>query len=290
MSKKRILVTGAGSQLGKTLRMMKIKDYDIDFQTKYTLDISKKKEVKAFFKDNRYDYCFNFAAYTDVNKAEFQPAKCLKVNVKGVENLAKAARKYDFTLVHISTDYVFDGQKNTPYTETDVPNPLNVYGASKLLGEQIVKMCLDKYFIIRTSWLYSPYNNNFVKTILRLSKKDKPLRLINDQTGTPTYAQDLVDFILYLLQQTEAHPGENHYGLYHFSNKGKTNWYEFGQSILKLSGKQNEVIPISSAMFDSPAKRPAYSVLSKKKIKKTFGYKARHWETALQDFMKQYLK
>ena len=285
MSKKRILVTGAGSQLGKVLRMMNPDDYEFDFQSKYTLDISKKKEVKDFFKKNTYDYCLNFAAYTDVNRAESQPDKCLKVNVKGVENLAKAGRKYGFTLVHISTDYVFDGKKDKPYLETDIPHPLNVYGSSKLLGEQIIQMCTQKHFIIRTSWLYSPYNNNFVKTILRLSEDKKSLRLINDQTGTPTYAPDLVQFILHLIKFTEKNPEQNNYGIYHFSNKGKATWYEFGNEIIKLSGKKKKIIPITSGKFDSPAKRPAYSVLSKKKINETFNYKARHWKKALEDFI-----
>jgi len=290
MKKKRILVTGAGGQLGKSLRMMKIDDFEIDFQSKYTLDISKKKEVKAFFKANQYDYCLNFAAYTDVNKAEFYPDKCIQVNVKGVENLAKAARDHAFTLIHISTDYVFDGQKQKPYVETDLPNPLNVYGSSKLLGEQIVKMCLDKYFIIRTSWLYSAYNRNFVKTIIELSKKEKVLQLINDQTGTPTYAPDLIDFILYLIRQTEDRSDDDLYGLYHFSNRGKATWYEFGQQILKFYAKNKKIVPITSDRFDSPAKRPAYSVLSKKKIEKNLNYKVRPWQKALEEFLKQYKK
>jgi len=287
MNKKRILVTGAGSQLGKSLRIVNPEDFEIDFQSKYTLDISKKKEVKKFFNENNFDYCLNFAAYTDVNKAESEPDKCLKVNVKGVENLAKAARKHQFTLIHISTDYVFDGQKNKAYRETDIPHPLNVYGASKLLGEQIIQMCTEKHFIIRTSWLYSAYNNNFVKTILQLSENQKNLRLINDQTGTPTYAPDLIKFILHLIRHTEQNPDKNYYGLYHFSNKGKTNWYEFGKEILKLSGKTNTIIPISSSMFDSPAKRPVFSVLSKKKIEQTFGYRPRHWKKALKNFIQK---
>ena len=288
MNQKRtkILITGAESQLGKTLRMLPDfnENFNFVFKNKYTLDISNKKKLKNFFKENSFDYCFNFAAYTNVTQAESDKKKCFEVNVKGVANLAKAAKKHDFTLVHISTDYVFDGFKEKPYLETDEPNPLNVYGESKLLGEQIIEQYLKKYIIVRTSWLYSRFNKNFVKTILNLSKSKQKLKLINDQTGTPTYADDLIKFILFLTETIENNPKKNYFGLYHFSNRGKTTWYDFGKKILEYAGIEKVIKPIDTSRFNSTVKRPAYSVLSKSSIKDIFEYKPRKWETALKDY------
>jgi len=283
-NKIKILVTGAESQLGKSLRMMPCPYFDVTFKSKYTLDITDKKAVKRFFKENNFDYCFNFAAYTNVNQAETDKKACFNVNVKGVANLAKAAKKNDFTLVHISTDYVFDGKKNTAYMEDDKTNPLNVYGASKLMGENIISQYLKKYLIIRTSWLYSKFNRNFVKTVLELSKTQKKLKLVNDQTGTPTYAPDLIQFLLFLIQTIEENPKKNYFGTYHFSNQGKATWYEFGQKILSYAGIEKKIKPINSARFERHVVRPPYSVLSKKKIKQLFDYKPRKWENALKDF------
>lgn len=283
--KTKILVTGAKSQLGKTLKtMLPLKDMDFKFTDKKTLDISDRKAVKQFFKKNKFDYCFNFAAYTNVNQAETDQDAVIDVNVGGVSNLIKQAKKYNFTLVHISTDYVFDGKKRKPYREDDKVNPLNFYGVSKLIGEHIIQMQLKKYLIVRTSWLYSKYNKNFVKTILELSKYKRKLKLVNDQTGTPTYAPDLVNFLLFLARTIEENPKKNYYGIYHFSNEGKATWYEFGQKILSLAGISKKIKPIDSARFESRVKRPAYSVLSKKKIKKLFDYKPRKWDKALKNF------
>ena len=280
----KILVTGAESQLGKSLRMMPHTDFDVIFKSKYALDITDKKTVKKYFKDNRFDYCLNFAAYTNVNQAEIDKNLCFDINVKGVANLAKAAKKNDFTLVHISTDYVFDGKKYKAYTEEDEPNPLNVYGTSKLMGEDIIRQYLKKYLIVRTSWLYSKFNRNFAKTVLELSKTQKKLKLVNDQIGTPTYAPDLVRFLLFMIQTIDENPKKNYFGTYHFSNKGEATWYNFGQKILSYAGIDKKIKPIDSARFESRVVRPAYSVLSKKKIKQQFDYKPRKWEEALIDF------
>jgi len=281
----KVLVTGSESQLGKSLRMMPDnKRFDFVFKNKYTLNISDKMKLKKFLNENKFDYCFNFAAYTNVNHAEVDKKKCFDVNVKGVANLAKAAKKYDFTLVHISTDYVFDGLKGKPYLETDETNPLNVYGESKLMGELIIEQHLKKYVIVRTSWLYSKFNKNFVKTILDLSKSQRKLKLINDQTGTPTYADDLVQFLLFLTETIENNPKKNYFGLYHFSNKGKTTWYNFGKKILEYAGIEKKIKPIDTARFNSTVKRPAYSVLSKNKIIDIFNYKPRKWDIALKDY------
>jgi len=283
-NKIKILVTGAESQLGKSLRMMPHPDFDVTFKSKYTLDITNKKTVKNFFKENSFDYCLNFAAYTNVNQAEVDKKTCFDVNVKGVANLAKAAKKNNLTLVHISTDYVFDGKKNKAYIEEDETNPLNVYGASKLMGEEIIRQYLKEYLIVRTSWLYSKFNRNFVKTVLELSKTQKKLKLVDDQTGTPTYAPDLVQFLLFMIQAIEDNPKKNYFGTYHFSNKGKASWYEFGLKILSYAGIDKKIKPINSARFESRVVRPEYSVLSKKKIKQLFDYKPRKWDDALKDF------
>jgi dTDP-4-dehydrorhamnose reductase len=283
--KPRILVTGAESQLGKSLRMHpRLKNYDVTFKSRYTLDITDKKAVKNFFGEHCFDYCFNFGAYTNVNQAETNKKACFDVNVKGVANLAKAAKKNDVNLFHISTDYVFDGDKSKPYTEDDEPNPINVYGQSKLLGEEIIEDYLDKYLIIRTSWLYSKFNKNFPKTILELAKTQPKLKLVNDQIGTPTYAPDLIDFLLFMVDTIEDNPKKNYSGIYHFSNKGKASWYDFGKEILSVAGIDKKVKPIDTARFESHVKRPAYSVLSKNKIETVFDYKPRKWQEALQDF------
>ncbi len=282
MSKrKKILVTGAGSQLGKTLRILNDNGFKYDFRSKYMLDISDPKELNRFLAKNKYDYCFNFAAYTAVNLAETDRAKCFDVNVRGVANLSKAAKKHDFTLIHISSDYVFDGKQDKPYTETDPTHPLNYYGKTKRLGEQIIQQYLNKYLIIRTSWLYSDYNNNFVKTILKMAQEGQKVKIVQDQIGTPTYTKNLIRFILTAIKKTEKSP--ELYGLYHFSDKGEASWYDFGKEVYKLTGIDKEIIPIKSTDFASPAKRPHYSVLSKRKAEQAFGVRAEKWQDALKD-------
>ena len=283
-NKIKILVTGAESQLGKSLRMLPHPDFDMTFKSKYTLNITDKKKVKQFFKENNFDYCFNFAAYTNVNQAEKDKKKCFKVNVEGVANLAKAAKKNDVTLVQISTDYIFDGQKKQAYKEDDQPNPLNIYGQSKLMGEEIIASYLKKYLIVRTSWLYSKFNKNFAKTVLDLTKLPHKLKLVDDQIGTPTYAPDLIEFLLFMVQIIEENPKKDYYGTYHFSNKGKASWYEFGKQVLKEADVDRKIKPIDTARFESHVKRPAYSVLSKSKIESIFDYKPRKWQVALKDF------
>jgi len=282
--KTNILVTGAGSQLGKSLQSLPAGDFIFDFQRKDTLDIRNKKQLNQIFEKKNFDYCLNFAAYTDVNSAEKEPEKCFDINAKAVENLAKICKKHDCTLVHISTDYVFDGKKDKPYDENDPTNPINIYGKSKQKGEAFIRQHLTKYIIIRTSWLYSAYNRNFVKTIIDLSAQKKELQLVNDQTGTPTFALDLVRFILFVIQKMKRGKSDDYYGIFHFSNNGEATWFEFGEQIIKLSGSKTKIIPVTSGQFLSPAKRPAYSVLSKNKIKKVFNYEVRNWKTALQEY------
>jgi len=276
-----VLVTGADSQLGKTLKELShLSIFDFDFTDKEILDISHKNAIFDAFEAENYDFCFNFAAYTDVNKAETEQKMCYNINVQAIENLAKACKKHHTTLVHISTDFVFDGKKEIPYIETDETNPLNYYGQSKLLGEQAIQKQLREHFIIRTSWLYSRYNNNFVKTISRLAQTDKPLNIVADQMGTPTYAVDLIDFILRIVTS------ENNktYGLYHYSNNGSASWFDFGEEIIKKLKINKQITAVDSDAFKTPAKRPAYSVLSKEKAMVTFGIQPRDWQDALADY------
>jgi dTDP-4-dehydrorhamnose reductase len=273
-----ILVTGANSQLGKTLQeYTHLSTFNINFTNFRELDITDKIEIRRAFRKKKYDYCFNFAAYTDVNMAEYEREKCLQINAEAVENLSKTCKKHGVTLVHISTDFVFNGKKNTPYTETDDTYTLNYYGQSKLSGEELIKKQLDEYFIIRTSWLYSKYNNNFVKTISHLAQTNKPLKIVADQIGTPTYAVDLIDFILRIITSKN----NKAYGLYHYSNSGSASWFEFGKEIVKNLQIDKQITPVETEHLEMLATRPAYSVLSKVKAKNIFGVKPRSWQEAL---------
>lgn len=284
----KVLVTGADSQLGKTLKEIVPEGFDLDFKSRKNLDITDIDTVHGLLADNKYQYCYNFAAYTNVNQAEVDKEDCYNINVRGVANLVAACQKNNCTLVHISTDYVYDGEKTNPYTETDATNPLNYYGESKLLGEEMIRNNLAHHIIIRTSWLYSEYNHNFVKTILQLTKKNETLHLVNDQKGTPTYARDLVDFIIHLSRIIKQKKDDFYFGLYHFSNEGTATWFDFGKEIVKLSKQNTKVEATDSSRFVSPAKRPAYSVLSKQKTVDMFGLEVRDWQTALLDFFNHY--
>ena len=275
-----VLVTGANSQLGKTLQeYTHLSTFDFHFTDIRTLDINNKRAVNRVFKANQYDFCFNFAAYTNVNLAERQRQKCYDVNVNAVKNLSKTCLKYNTKLIHISTDFVFDGNKRTAYYETDEVFPINYYGQSKYLGEQVIKNTLRQHYIIRTSWLYSHYNHNFVTTILDLAELKKPLKIVADQIGTPTYAVDLIDFILQIAIQKK-----HHYGLYHFSNKGEASWFDFAKEIIKKAGIDKTVLPIDSLQYKTLALRPAYSVLSKQKAIETYNIQPRSWQKALAEY------
>ena len=278
-----ILVTGADSQLGKTLQALQPGGFEIDYTDRQDLDITDEQQVLKVFARKHYDFCFNFAAYTDVNAAETDKDNCFAVNTKALENLALASMQNDVVLLHISTDYVFDGKQTLPYSETDTPQPLNYYGKTKLWGEEIIQNKLNKYFIIRTSWLYSAYNRNFVKTILKLGQQQDSLQLVNDQKGTPTNALDLIRFILEIIDNYQKTADFKHFGIYHFSNGGSATWYDFGKEIIELNNIKTSVSATDSQHFVSPAKRPAYSVLSKQKAINTFGINIRHWQEALQD-------
>lgn len=275
-----ILVTGASGQLGKCIQDLSKEHSDLKFS--FTdipeLDITDENFVKRYFEDNSFDYCINCAAYTNVDKAETEIALAYKINAEAVRNLAIACRENDVKFIHISTDFVFDGEKKTSYTEEDVPNPINVYGKSKLQGEYHVLEILKDYFIIRTSWVYSEYGKNFLKTMLRLGNEMEELNVVNDQMGSPTYAANLATFIMFLI----THKREE-YGLYHYSNEGAISWYDFAIKIFELAELPIKVNPISTLAYPTPAQRPNNSNLSKIKTISTFEIQIPVWNNSLKN-------
>jgi dTDP-4-dehydrorhamnose reductase len=274
-----ILVFGASGQLGQCLQALaeerKIKN--IHFLPKAQANIVDRAALQETFKRYQPVYCINCAAYTAVDKAEDEPEAALEINRNGVENLSKLCREYNTTLLHISTDFVFAGTGYIPLSETDETNPINVYGRSKLAGEKIIAEYLDKYFILRTSWLYSEFGNNFVKTMLRFGKERPELKVIWDQAGTPTYAMDLADCILTIIRN-----GSQQYGVYHYSNEGLISWFDFAKNIFELSQIEVKVIPVRTAEYYTKAIRPAYSVLDKAKIKTNLNIQITYWSDSLR--------
>jgi dTDP-4-dehydrorhamnose reductase len=276
----KVLVTGAHSQLGKTIKELYSTNEDeiqFTFTTRAELDITTKDKVEAFFSKNNFDYCINCAAYTDVDQAEIDTKSAFKVNAEGVKRLAQICKNTNTVLIHISTDYVFDGSKKEPYTELDTPNPINEYGKSKLLGEQYIQEILQKYFIIRTSWLYSKYENNFIKTMIRLSKERNELDVVSDQIGTPTFANDLAEVILNFIKIKT-----NKFGIYNYSSEGRTNWYDFAKAIFEFLKIKIKVHPIKAKDYSIPLKRPNFSVLDKTKINQLLDINIPYWKDGLK--------
>ncbi len=278
---KKVLVTGAKGQLGRCIRdaVSEYSGLDIFFASKNELDIENTALVEEFFKTNSFDYCINAAAYTNVEKAESEQDKAFMVNAQAVKKLALQCKEAGIVFIHISTDYVFDGKKKAPYVEEDITNPLNVYGASKLKGEQYIREICERYFIIRTSWLYSQYGHNFLKSILKFSKEGKRLTVTTEQTGTPTNANDLARLILDIIVS-----GSEDYGLYHFSNEGETTWYGFAEAILKLSNQFDATKLVKTRQYHTFAKRPEYCVLDKNKCISTFQTLSLDWDLSLAKF------
>ena len=273
----RVLVTGSNGQLGQSLQAITTNaKHSFEYKNSRELDIADELKVAKTFEKNNFDYCINCAAYTAVDKAESEPNKAFAVNVTGVENLAKVCLKHDVILIHISTDFVFDGMKTTPYTEEDTPNPINTYGKTKLQGEQVVQELLAKYFIIRTSWLYSEYGSNFVKTMVRLGKERDELQVVNDQFGTPTYAGYLAKVILHIINSSSKE-----YGLYHYSNEGECSWFDFAEEIFRISSIDITLKGISTAEYPTAAERPVYSVLCKDKIYKNLAIQRSSYANSL---------
>jgi len=272
-----ILVTGANGQLGQALQAEAPQmphEATWVFCDSQNLNITDVQSIESAFVQHQPNYCINTAAYTAVDKAESESEKAFEVNAHGPLLLAQTCQKYGVTLLHISTDFVFDGQKHTPYTEADKPNPTGVYGASKLLGEQHIQQTWTQHYIVRTSWVYSEFGHNFMKTMLRLAQERPELRVVNDQIGTPTHARELAKALGQMIEVDAQHPA---YGLYHYSQEGQCSWYEFACKILEVNGLTTPVIPIATADFPTPAKRPKYSVLDKTNIQRAFQLNINDW-------------
>jgi dTDP-4-dehydrorhamnose reductase len=278
-----VLVTGANGQLGQSLQFI-AKNYPelhFIFCSSSDLDITNLESCQAVFLKIKPNYCINAAAYTAVDKAESEPEKANLINVIGPKNLAVVCKEFSSVLLHISTDFVFDGSKNIPYNETDIPNPTGVYGQTKLDGENAIQAVFENYYIIRTSWVYSQFGNNFMKTMLRLASERDSISVVNDQIGTPTNAVDLAECLVKIITSNSHLPSSN-FGIYNFSNEGQCSWYDFAKEIFKINKIEIDLKPIPTSSFPTPAKRPKYSVLDKTKIKSTFGLEIKNWELSLK--------
>ena len=280
MKKKNILITGANGQLGREMR--KVLDDDIFVNAIYTdveeLDITDAEAIENCVTSNQVDYIVNCAAYTAVDAAESNVELCTKLNMEAPTLLAQAAHKHNAKLIHISTDYVFDGSSCRPYHEDDEICPKSVYGRTKADGERHIIDVAPESIIVRTAWLYSPHGKNFVKTMLELGRSRETLRVVSDQIGTPTYALDLASVIKTFIDSEQWHPG-----IYHFSNEGAISWYDFTMAIHRIAGITTcHVLPCMTKDYPTPATRPHYSVLDKSKIKATIGIEIPYWEESLE--------
>jgi len=289
---KNILITGAKGQLAREFQVLvEDEDYNIEdatfyFTDKDALDITDKQELLDFIEMNAIDTVINCAAYTAVDKAEDDEVLALKVNAEAVGNLASISKENNIFLIHISTDYVFDGNGDRPYQEEDQTNPQGKYGITKLRGEELLKEINPPHaIIIRTAWVYSEFGNNFLNTMLRIGKERSEINVVCDQLGAPTYAKDLARSILTMLhQETQFRTTQTTDTVvtYHYSNEGSCSWYDFAQAIFKLANIECKVNPISTEEYPTPAKRPHYSVLDKTKIKEAYGLVIPHWDDALK--------
>jgi dTDP-4-dehydrorhamnose reductase len=279
---KKILVTGANGQLGRCIKEAAPigEKYVVDYLSRTDLDIADEVSVLAHFRSNSYDYCVNTAAYTNVEKAESDEAQAYLINATGVKNLAAACKKQGTIFIQISTDYVFDGTKKRPYLETDETNPINIYGASKLKGEELLTQTMERYFILRTSWLYSQYGHNFLNSMLKFAAAGKELTITTEQVGTPTNANDLAQVIWSLIVSEITK-----FGIYHYSNEGEGTWYDFASEIFKASPLLSNTKLAKTDHYPTFAKRPAYSVLSKAKIDQLLVKSAPDWKESLQQLI-----
>lgn len=274
-----VLVTGANGQLGQSLQFI-APDYPqirFVFCPSSELDITNEKGCESVFAKIKPEYCINAAAYTAVDKAESEPEKAYSINVGGAKNIAAACKRHNAILLHISTDFVFDGNASKPYLENDIPNPTGVYGQTKLDGEKAVQSVFDNYFIVRTSWVYSQFGHNFMKTMLRLASERDSLSVVNDQIGTPTNAVDLADTLAKIVISNKKA-----FGIYNYSNEGQCSWYDFAKKIFEFNNINIDLQSIPTTSFPTPAKRPAFSVLDKTKIKGSFGIEIKNWEDSLK--------
>jgi dTDP-4-dehydrorhamnose reductase len=279
---KKILVTGADGQLGSELKKLsKDEPFEFIFTDINELDITDIQACTAFFDKVKPHFVINCAAYTAVDKAESDKALAWKINVDAVKNLVISSSLYDSYLIQISTDYVFDGKASTPYVEWDLVSPQSEYGKSKAAAE-LEALAYSKSLVIRTSWLYSTFGNNFVKTMIRLGKERDSIDVVFDQTGTPTYAEDLASAILQIIGKIGSENKKFVAGIFHYSNEGVCSWYDFACAIMKLNGLKCKVYPIETKDYPTPAKRPEFGVLNKSKIKSTYEIETNHWYSSLE--------
>lgn len=276
--KPKILVTGSNGQLGKELKQMasSFPQFEFIFFSREDLPIHHFELLRNFFKGYHPQYLINCAAYTAVDRAETEKELALQVNAEAVGVMAAVCKEYNTKFIHISTDYVFDGAATSPYKEDAVTNPQSVYGSSKLQGEQEALQFNPDTIIIRTAWVYSEFGKNFVKTMLKLMNEKEEISVVADQVGSPTYAANLAEAILTIISSANWQPG-----IYHYTDEGIISWYEFALAIKEITGSTCRVNPIPTTAYPTPAKRPAYSVLDKSKIQKTFGVVTNNWKSSL---------
>lgn len=285
----KILVTGANGQLGSEIKQLSTKnDYNFEFIDREELDLNNLGSIGQFLNISNPNFIINCAAYTAVDKAEDEPELARIINADAPNEIAKFCKANCSRLIHISTDYVFDGDFDRPIKESDRPNPKSVYGKTKLEGEKAVNEILDSAYIIRTAWVYSAFGSNFVKTMLRLGKEREELNVVDDQIGSPTYARDLAAAILHIIQEIEK--GNDQPGLYHFSNEGVCSWYDFACEIMEIAELDCKVNAIPTSEFPTKAKRPAYSVLDKTKLKQAYGIGIKHWSNSLSNCLSEIKK
>jgi len=279
MSSKKILVTGSNGQLGSELKELALSfpQFQFLFFDRGQLPVNDKIKVEDVIAQHRPDYLINCAAYTAVDKAESERELANEINGTAVGILASICKKYGTKFIHVSTDYVFNGNASKPLKETNSVDPVNAYGASKLLGEQLALQNNPESIIIRTSWVYSFYGKNFVKTMMRLMKEKESIGVVNDQIGSPTYAADLAEAILQIISS-----GQWKGGIYNFSNEGIISWFDFANEIKRLIDSSCVVSPLTTEQFPTPAKRPKYSVLDKTKIRQTFSIQLKDWKESLE--------
>lgn len=280
--------------LGRDLvARLKASPYELFAASRSEIDITRQEDVHSHIQKFHPDLVINCAAYTAVDKAETEPEKAFAINRDGAANLATACREHRIPLVHVSTDYVFDGSSYLPYKEDDPVNPLGVYGRSKLEGEETIRARLDEHLIIRTSWLFGAHGNNFVKTMLRLAREREELRVVADQYGCPTWTGHMADALVEISKQILEPGSRPPWGVYHYCGRGETTWYEFAKAIIdegrrRRDLKATRIVPITTAEYATPARRPAMSVLNCAKIESTFGIRPGPWQAGLDVVVKEY--
>jgi dTDP-4-dehydrorhamnose reductase len=289
MPNPKIIVTGANGQLAREIKSASTGHSGLDFifVSREELPVHRPEIINRFFEIHHPDYCINCAAYTAVDRAESERELAFLVNAEAVGVLAEICKGFQTKFIHISTDYVFDGKSSTPLKEDDATNPLNIYGESKLEGEKLAFQNNKESIIIRTSWVYSEYGNNFVKTMIRLMQERKEISVVDDQVGAPTYAAYLSTAILFIIEKTESSPENWKPGTYHYSNKGKISWYDFAVAIQKMIKSKCIIHSIPTEKFPTAAKRPLFSLLDTKKIETTFQLVIPDWKEGLAECLKR---